>query len=57
MSKKEKLKLCWIQPGSCGKGCIAYTKLGSCKILDELEGINNYLAQLLDLIDEVWGER
>jgi len=57
MSKPEKLKLCWIQAGKCLDRCVAYTKLGSCKILDELEGINNYLAQLLDLIDEVWGER
>jgi len=39
------------------KLCIAFTKLETCKILDELEALNNHLAQILDLIDELWGER
>jgi len=57
MSKLAYTKHCWVHGGKCLKVCIAYTKLGSCKILNELESINNYLAQLLDLLDEWRGAR
>jgi len=45
--KKHK---CWVKGSKCYGGCVAYNKKIGCEIINLLAGINESLAELLEIL-------